>query len=149
MDLSTWNVTETNSSAPFSSISAGLWTLAILVFFPLCVATVAGNVLVLLAFKKNKKLRTVTNYFLVSLAVSDLLIGLVSMPLYSIYIIVVSVTPFVFNESRITFLNLFTNCSQDKHSRCIMAPKSPTADFAGRKLKILQVEKGRKSFCKI
>ena len=87
---SSWNVSEANSTETLFSISAGLWALAILVFFPLCVLTVAGNVLVLLAFKKNKKLRTVTNYFLVSLAVSDLLIGLVSMPLYSIYIIEVS-----------------------------------------------------------
>ncbi|KAL6115540.1 uncharacterized protein ACO6RY_00358 [Pungitius sinensis] len=41
---------------------------------------IVGNFLVCLAVTRNKKLRTVTNYFLVSLAVADTLVGLVAIP---------------------------------------------------------------------
>ncbi|XP_070786769.1 adenosine receptor A1-like [Enoplosus armatus] len=41
---------------------------------------ITGNFLVCLAVARNKKLRTVTNYFLVSLAVADILVGLVAIP---------------------------------------------------------------------
>ncbi|XP_023282840.1 adenosine receptor A1-like [Seriola lalandi dorsalis] len=41
---------------------------------------IIGNFLVCLAVTRNKKLRTVTNYFLVSLAVADILVGLVAIP---------------------------------------------------------------------
>jgi len=40
----------------------------------------AGNVLVCVAVKVEKKLHNVTNYFLVSLAFADLLVSLVVMP---------------------------------------------------------------------
>lgn len=49
--------------------------------------TVAGNVLVLVSFKLDKQLQTVSNYFLLSLAIADLFIGAVSMPLYTIYLL--------------------------------------------------------------
>ena len=42
--------------------------------------TVLGNVLVIVAVSRERYLRTVTNYFIVSLSVADLLIGLVVMP---------------------------------------------------------------------
>ncbi|GAA6216170.1 adenosine receptor A1-like [Lates japonicus] len=41
---------------------------------------ITGNFLVCLAVTRNKKLRTVTNYFLLSLAVADILVGLVAIP---------------------------------------------------------------------
>ncbi|XP_026219324.1 adenosine receptor A1-like [Anabas testudineus] len=44
------------------------------------VLAITGNFLVCLAVAHNKKLRTVTNYFLVSLAVADILVGLVAIP---------------------------------------------------------------------
>ncbi|XP_068447024.1 adenosine receptor A1-like [Clinocottus analis] len=46
----------------------------------IAVLAVIGNFLVCLAVTRNKKLRTVTNYFLVSLAVADMLVGLVAIP---------------------------------------------------------------------
>ena len=49
--------------------------------------TVTGNLLVILSYKINSRLQTVDNMFLVSLACSDLIIGIVSMTLYPIYMI--------------------------------------------------------------
>lgn len=42
--------------------------------------TVAGNILVIAAVSKELYLRTVTNYFIVSLAVADLMVGSIVMP---------------------------------------------------------------------
>ncbi|XP_068708758.1 D(1A) dopamine receptor-like [Montipora capricornis] len=49
-------------------------------------ATLVGNSLVILAFKRNAKIRTKTNYFVVSLAVADILVALVSMPIWAAYL---------------------------------------------------------------
>lgn len=43
-------------------------------------AGILGNVLVCVAIKVEKKLRNVTNYFLMSLAIADLLVSLIVMP---------------------------------------------------------------------
>jgi len=51
-----------------------------LLLFVLVAAGIAGNTLVCCAVAVERKLRNVTNYFLVSLAVADLLVSLVVMP---------------------------------------------------------------------
>ncbi|KAJ3607889.1 hypothetical protein NHX12_024940 [Muraenolepis orangiensis] len=53
----------------------------------LSLVTVIGNILVLVSFKINKALKTVSNYYLLSLACADLTIGTLSMNLYTTYII--------------------------------------------------------------
>lgn len=58
-----------------------------LIAIPICILTATGNILVLVSFKINKKLRTASNYFLMSLAIADLMIGFVSMPISTFYFI--------------------------------------------------------------
>lgn len=48
---------------------------------------VAGNLLIIIAFFTTTKLKTKTNYFIFSLAVADLLVGLFSVPLWIYFIL--------------------------------------------------------------
>ncbi|XP_045522740.1 muscarinic acetylcholine receptor DM1 [Pieris brassicae] len=53
----------------------------------LSVLTVVGNSLVMISFKIDKQLQTISNYFLFSLAVADFAVGLISMPLFTMFTI--------------------------------------------------------------
>lgn len=66
-----------------------VWQVIIIVLLTgsLSLVTIIGNILVVVSFKINKQLKTVNNYYLLSLAFADLIIGILSMNLYTTYII--------------------------------------------------------------
>ncbi|KAL4622952.1 muscarinic acetylcholine receptor M1-like [Arapaima gigas] len=66
-----------------------VWEVVVIVLItgPLSLVTIVGNLLVIVAFRLNVRLRTVSNYFLLSLAVADVILGTISMNLYTMYII--------------------------------------------------------------
>lgn len=53
---------------------------AALLIIMVIIPTIGGNILVILAVSLERKLQNATNYFLMSLAVADLLVGLLVMP---------------------------------------------------------------------
>lgn len=59
------------------SVVAGIMSLVI----------ITGNLLIMIAYGINKKLRVMNNYFLVSLSIADFLIGLLSIPSYTTYVL--------------------------------------------------------------
>ncbi|KAH3882587.1 hypothetical protein DPMN_006529 [Dreissena polymorpha] len=75
----------TDSSAVTLDYTATLIKAVVVVL--LAVVTFVGNSLVILAFYLYQRLHILSNYFLVSLAVADTLIGLVTIPLYSVFIL--------------------------------------------------------------
>lgn len=72
-------VDELNNRTSAASLDAKLLLLAI-VLCVLIVITVIGNTLVILAVLTTRRLRTVTNCFVMSLAVADWLVGIFVMP---------------------------------------------------------------------
>ena len=73
------NCTTTSSGDNFNvAVEVNLWSL-LLIAFPL--ATVFGNALVCVSVWTERSLQTVTNYFIVSLAIADLMVALLVMPL--------------------------------------------------------------------
>ncbi|TKS73305.1 Muscarinic acetylcholine receptor M2 [Collichthys lucidus] len=73
------------SQSPYTTVKI---VLIILVAGSLSLITVVGNILVMLSIKVNRNLQTVNNYFLFSLACADLIIGICSMNLYTVYIVI-------------------------------------------------------------
>ncbi|KAF7657684.1 hypothetical protein LDENG_00023460 [Lucifuga dentata] len=69
-----------NSSGPGEASEVQLKWAALLIVMVI-IPTIGGNILVILAVSLERKLQNATNYFLMSLAVADLLVGLLVMPI--------------------------------------------------------------------
>ena len=83
------------------------------VYVLLGLVIILGNILVIAAFSFNTRLRTINNTFLVRLAVSDLLVGLISIPLW-IYVSSCQLTTCVQSVELLTFystVDIFTGCA--------------------------------------
>jgi hypothetical protein len=83
------------------SASSNYWAL-ILVIFPFL--TLFGNVLVILSVLRERTLQTVTNYFIVSLAIADLLVAVVVMPFGVYYLVSNNLTILLFTLLELIFL---------------------------------------------
>ncbi|XP_069829508.1 5-hydroxytryptamine receptor 2B isoform X2 [Dendropsophus ebraccatus] len=77
------NDTKTDAAPP----KCWLALLTLMVIVP----TIGGNILVILAISLEKKLQNATNYFLMSLAVADLLVGIFVMPIALLTIMFTSI----------------------------------------------------------
>jgi hypothetical protein len=80
-----WTNASCNNGTLSDVVSGYNYWALILVLFPMF--TLFGNVLVILAVCRERTLQTVTNYFIVSLALADLLVAVVVMP-FAVYVLV-------------------------------------------------------------
>ena len=82
--LTTTTAGESTSYKPLSSTEkTAAATFTVLVMF----SALLGNMLVFIAFAKFRKLRTVTNYFIVNLATTDVLVGILPMTFWITFIL--------------------------------------------------------------
>lgn len=77
---------ESNDTAPASCLDSATFKISVSVALTvLILLTIAGNVVVCLAVGLNRRLRSLTNCFIVSLAATDLLLGLLVLPFSAVY----------------------------------------------------------------
>lgn len=84
------------------------------VYILLALFVILGNILVIAAFRFNSRLRTINNTFLVGLAISDLLVGLISIPLWIYFSSCQQHLTCVDSQELLTFystVDIFTGCA--------------------------------------
>ena len=98
-----------NSSLPWTSIFLGV------ILYTVVLITILGNGMVLLAIKREKRLQTVFNYYIVNLAVTDIAVAITAMSFYTLNTIL-GYWPFgafmcgvwIFFDYGMTFASVFT-----------------------------------------
>ncbi|KAJ7356293.1 hypothetical protein OS493_025401 [Desmophyllum pertusum] len=91
---------------------AGVGVYSALVFL-----IVTGNLLVVIAFLTTTKLKTKTNYFIFSLAVADLLVGLFSVPLWIYFIVTLDFMNHLYQYYQLC--DILSGVSSIMHLTCI------------------------------
>lgn len=115
------NITNTTYSAPYSIPT----TISIIILsLSASIVTASGNILVIASFCFYRNLRTINNYLILNLAIADLIIGVYSMNVYTIYVIQVSFEislSFRFNVCRpdLQHVDSLFNFSPVRHIRLI------------------------------
>uniref|UniRef100_A0A8C5Q6U9 Muscarinic acetylcholine receptor n=1 Tax=Leptobrachium leishanense TaxID=445787 RepID=A0A8C5Q6U9_9ANUR len=79
------NTNKTTMGSPYKTVEV---VFIVVVAASLSLVTIIGNILVMVSIKVNRHLQTVNNYFLFSLACADLIIGVFSMNLYTLYTVI-------------------------------------------------------------
>lgn len=90
----------------------GFTVFACIVYTFIAALSVFGNLLVVISFFINDKLRTVTNYFVVGLAGADMLVGAISVPLWINTIVSITSPPSPSASAIFKFFDTFSGvCS--------------------------------------
>ncbi|XP_061164920.1 histamine H3 receptor-like [Saccostrea echinata] len=79
--------------------------IVLLIFF-----AIFGNAMTIAAFIRDKGLRNVYNMYLVNLAVTDFMLGLISMPFYAVYTLKSYVWPFDYHFCKVYMIIDFALC---------------------------------------
>ncbi|XP_060078883.1 histamine H3 receptor-like [Ylistrum balloti] len=74
------------------------------------IIAIVGNVFTIAAFIKDRKLRSTYNIYIVNLAVTDLLLGCLSMPFYAVYTLKTHTWPFGYHFCKAYMVIDFTLC---------------------------------------
>ena len=78
-----WRDAQMNTAEPNYGYPSSIEVVASLIYFSLLsCAIVCGNLLVIAAYERNWRLQTITNTFILGLAVADLIVGVVSIPFW-------------------------------------------------------------------
>ncbi|XP_053323861.1 histamine H3 receptor-like [Spea bombifrons] len=85
--ISNWSDGDLSVISEAVNFTEGTKILVIVLIALLIFLTVAGNILVMLAFMVDKRLRTHSNFFLLNLAICDFLLGAIAIPLYVPYML--------------------------------------------------------------
>ena len=85
--LDSTNLSSLSWSPPLHPYTTAQIAVISFVVVVLSVVTAGGNLMVIISFRMDRQLQTVSNYFLLSLSVADFAIGFVSMPLYTVYLL--------------------------------------------------------------
>lgn len=83
-------IVNTSYNDVYLAFSLPITILYIAIFMPIWLLIILGNSLVILAFVNTTSLRKVSNYFLISLACTDLFTGIISLPLHLVGRLVIS-----------------------------------------------------------
>lgn len=79
------NGTDNNATSKDYAVSETQLVITIVFLSATSLCAIFGNALVCAAFATNRVLRQLTNYYVVSLAISDILVGLFNIPLYMFF----------------------------------------------------------------